>query len=101
MPTFPRNPLENLALGPGQVDETIDLGNADAELALARVAQLIESAPAGHCYALRFAPPRGDGSQTLFQPLGRYLLEARRNGRLARCLPASDGAGYVIAIADQ
>ena len=31
---------------------------------------------------------------------GRRLLEARRTGLIARCLPASDGAAYFIALAD-
>jgi len=67
-------------------------------LSLAGSERLIAEAPPGQCLLLRFPPAAGDGRETLFQPLGRFLLEARRAGRIARCLPVADGTGYVIAL---
>lgn len=99
MPTFPTNPLQLLQVAHDEPDETVELGRLSAERALPRVQRLIDEAPAGYRYCLRFAPPAGDGSETLFQPLGRFLLEQRRKGRLARCLPMSDGAGYFVQLA--
>ena len=101
MPTFESNPLENLAISPDTIDETIELGDADPQLALARVRQLLAEAPTGRCYQLTFDPARGDGAETLFLPLGRYLLDARREGLLTRCLPIGDGSGFVITVGDR
>jgi len=101
MPIFPGNPLEKLAITPDVVDQTFDLGDMSVEEALAQVEQLIADGSAGRVYGLRFDPPKGDGTETLFQPLGRFLLQARRQGRLSRCLPAAEGNGYVIRLADK
>jgi len=101
MPTFPGNPLENLAFDPETIDQVIELGDASAQQALDEVEQLLKNGSPGLCLCLRFPPAKGDGKQTLFQPLGHHLLQARREGRLERCLPASDGCGYVITIASK
>jgi len=101
MPTFETNPLENLQFLPGDADEEIELANMPHDQALALVEKLLEKGALGRSYCLRFAPSKGDGKETLFQPLGRLLLAARKNGVLSRCLPISDGAGYFIAIADK
>jgi hypothetical protein len=98
MPSFPHNPLTGLDIGHEQPDRTIELGSLPASDALRQVDALIDQAPAGYRYCLRFDPPLGDGAETLFQPLGRYLLEQRRAGRLARCLPMQDGAGFFVEI---
>ncbi|RMG34192.1 MAG: hypothetical protein D6720_09980 [Gammaproteobacteria bacterium] len=98
MPHFPSNPLENLAIDPGELDRIIDLDDEDTEQALRRVDEILQGATPGERLLLRFPPPAGDGRETLFQPLGRHLLQARREGRLARCLPAADGAGYIAVI---
>ena len=100
MPALESDPLKNLASGTEIVDETVDLCGLAHATALAHVEQLIADAPAGRSFHLRFSPPCGDGQQTLFQPLGRQLLAARRAGRLASCLPTSNGAGYLIVIAN-
>ena len=101
MPIFPENPLEKLAITPDAIDQTVDLGDMLVDDALARAEQLIVDGLPGHVYALQFAPPKGDGTETLFQPLGRFLLQARREGRLSRCLPTSEGNGYIIRLADK
>jgi len=99
MPSFERNPLELLKIAPGDIDTTVDLGQSERQDAIAQVQQLLAEAPPGHRYCLRFAPAKGDGSETLFQPLGRLLLQARREGRISSCLPLPDGAGYYLVIA--
>lgn len=102
MPHFPDNPLDKLAIKPGDADAELDLGGEDVDSALARLDELL-AAPRGnaHSYCIRFDPPAGDGRETLFQPVGRHLLAARRAGRIASCLPLSDGTGYVILLDDQ
>lgn len=102
MPHFDTNPLDALALQAGEAEAELDLRGLDADTALTRVAALLELPDAGGArrYCLRFDPARGDGTETLFQPLGRLLLQARREGRLTSCLPLPDGAGYFIALAE-
>jgi hypothetical protein len=99
MPAFESDTLKNLASGAEDVDETIDLCGLPHADALAQVDRLVANAPPGRRYHLRFSPPCGDGRETLFLPLGRHLLAARRAGRLTRCLPTANGAGYLIVIA--
>lgn len=102
MPDFPRNPLENLALDldASDVDQILELRDCDPATALLRVDELLCNTAAGASVAIRFDPPRGDGTETLFLPLGRHLLKARREGRLQTCLPASDGTGYLVRLAE-
>jgi hypothetical protein len=101
MPHFESNPLEALALQPGEAEAQLDLRGLAPDAALAQVNRLLaESAANGpRSYELRFDPPRGDGAETLFLPLGRLLLQARRAGQLESCLPLADGAGYFIRLA--
>ena len=98
MPSYSSNPLEHLAIPEDQIDKRVDLGEADSDHALQEVDRVIETAPQGQCIAFYFAPPRGDGTPPLFQPLGKFLLQARRDGRLARCLPMPEGSGYVVVM---
>lgn len=96
MTEFEKDPLTQLPMGYEDVDETVDLHDLSPEQALSRVTRLIAAAPSGRRYLLRFAPARGDGCETLFQPLGRALLAERRSGRLSGCLPTRDACGYII-----
>jgi hypothetical protein len=50
--------------------------------------------------AVRLNPPPEGGGETLFQPLGRLLLEAKRRGWIDRLqtLPAADGLGFYLAL---
>jgi hypothetical protein len=61
---------------------------------------LLNGPASAKSYLIRFDPAANDGCETLFQPLGRRLLEARREGRIGRCLPDSDGAAYFIRFAN-
>lgn len=100
MPFFEQNPLEKLALQAGDADATLDLRGLDAAEAMDRVEQLISGGSDRSTWLICFDAADGDGRETLFLPLGRRLLDARRAGRLARCLPVTDGTGYLIAFAD-
>jgi hypothetical protein len=101
MPHFDSNPLETLALQAGEAEAELDLCGLDVDSALTQVKRLLAQPAANgpRSYHLRFEPARGDGAETLFLPLGRLLLEARRTGTLDSCLPMPDGAGYFIRLA--
>lgn len=102
MPHFDADPLQNLALQAGKADADLDLRGLSMTDAMARVEALLsaDSASAPRSYRILFDGPRGDGTETLFQPLGRRLLAARREGVLQSCLPLPDGNAYYVLLAD-
>jgi hypothetical protein len=100
MPFFDENPLNKLLLQPGDAETTLDLKGIPLDQAMQTVEALLEAPGDIRSCLIRFDGAAADGRETLFLPLGRRLLQARREGRLTRCLPASDGAGYFIAFAD-
>jgi len=97
MPYFAENPLDKLTIAADDAEETLDLSQLSDAEALAAVERLLHAREGKSSYLIRFAAARNDGRETLFLPLGRRLLQARRDGVLSRCLPVSDGAGYFIA----
>ena len=97
MPFFDSNPLDRLAFQAGAAEAELDLRGLDPRTALARVDDLLRAASRHQSYLVRFDPPSGPGDETLFLPLGRHLLAARRRGQLKRFLPAAGGHGYFIA----
>lgn len=100
MPFFTENPLEKLAFQAEDAQGVLDLSGLPPAEAMQAVESLLGMPGGSDSYLIRFEPAGGDGRETLFLPLGRRLLEARRAGRLSRCLPAADGAGYFIVFAD-
>jgi hypothetical protein len=100
MPFFDDNPLHRLALRADEADDELDLRGLDASVALERIEKLLAESNATGRLLIRFDAALGDGRETLFLPLGRRLLDARREGRLKRCLPAEDGAAYFIEFDD-
>ncbi len=99
MPYFDENPLEKLVFRPGDADDELDLRDIPVDQAMTIVEQLLAGPPKAASYLIRFEAAADDGRETLFLPLGRRLLQARRDGVLSRCLPVADGAGYFIAFA--
>lgn len=99
MPFFDQNPLEKLVFQPGDAQALLDLSGVPSSEAMQRVEKLLSEPGAAASYLIRFDAANADGRETLFLPLGRRLLQARRAGRLKRCLPAADGAGYFIEFA--
>ena len=102
MPYFKQNPLQGLALQPDDIEDEIDLRGCSLGPALARLTRALDGKlGSARRFAVRIDPPRGDGTRTLFQPIGRFLLEARRDGRVARCLPLADSVGFYLELPAQ
>lgn len=99
MPFFEQNPLEQLVFQPDDARAVLDLTGMPLTAAMQAVESLLETPGDIDSYLIRFDPAGNDGRETLFLPIGRRLLQARREGRLNRCLPAADGAGYFIVLA--
>ena len=100
MPYFEENPLEKLVFQAGDADNELDLRDMPPDQAMALVEDLLNQRTEANSYLILFKAADNDGQETLFLPLGRRLLQARRDGVLSRCLPVADGTGYFIAFAD-
>jgi hypothetical protein len=83
-----------------EAEATLDLRGLARGEALDRLKRLIEErvAPAPRSYAVRIDPPVPGGGETLFQPVGRYLLDARRLRQIERFAPLAEppGGGYFV-----
>lgn len=80
----------------------LDLRGLDLPHARASVARMLERSRfrPPRSVAVRIDAPAADGGETLFQPIGRMLVEALRAGRLTRCRPLPEpGTGFWIRLA--
>ncbi len=91
------------ALGLADAAAVLDLTGVGRERAEASVKEFIERSrfAQGKTVAIRLDPPPEGGGETLFQPIGRLLLAARKRGWIERLqtLPARDGLGFYVALA--
>lgn len=100
MPYFDENPLHKLTFQAEDAESTLDLRGMADDMAMQQVERLITDGGDEQTWLIRFDPATDDGRETLFLPLGRRLLAARRAGLISRCMPASDGTAYFIALSD-
>lgn len=96
MPYFDKNPLANLALQADAAEHELDLSNLSQHDAMQQVERLLMASQPPHSVLIRFNAAANDGKETLFLPLGRRLLEARRAGLLQTCLPTAEGNAYFV-----
>ncbi|MEH3145835.1 MAG: hypothetical protein PGN34_10910 [Methylobacterium frigidaeris] len=91
------------SLGVTDAEAVLDLRLADRTKAEASLTDMLERSrfAKGKTVAVRLAAPFPGGGETLFQPIGRLLLEAKRRGWIERLqtLPAQDGLGFYVALA--
>ncbi len=99
MPYFDNNPLANLALQADAAEHELDLSSLSQRDAMQQVEQLLMATQPPRSVLIRFNAAANDGKETLFLPLGRRLLEARRAGLLQSCLPTAEGNAYVVKFA--
>ncbi len=91
------------SLGLTDAESVLDLRGADAARAEVSLTDMLQRSrfSKGKTVAVRLDPPPEGGGETLFQPVGRQLLEAKKRGWVERLqtLPASDGLGFYVALA--
>ena len=90
------------SLGVTDADSVLDLRGANRATAEASLKEMLERSRFAKpkTVAVRLdAPPEG-GGETLFQPAGRLLLDAKRRGLVDRLhtLPAQDGLGFYVGL---
>jgi hypothetical protein len=91
------------SLGVSDAEAVLDLRGAAREQAAASLQDLLERSrfAARRSVAVRLDPPPEGGGETLFQPVGKALLEAKRRGWVEQLqtLPARDGLGFYVVLA--
>lgn len=91
------------SLGMADADSVLDLRGTNRPTAEASLADMLERSRfgKGKTVAIQLDPPPEGGGETLFQPIGRLLLDAKRRGLVERLqtLPAGDGLGFYVALA--
>ncbi|WP_457105117.1 hypothetical protein [Methylobacterium sp. P5_C11] len=91
------------SLGVTDADSVLDLRGANRATAEASLKDMLERSrfAKGKTVAIRLDPPPAGGGETLFQPAGRLLLDAKRRGLIERLqtLPAQDGLGFYVSLA--
>ena len=90
-------------LGVTDAESVLDLRGAPRPQAEASLTDMLERSrfAQGKAVAVRLDGPVPGGGETLFQPIGRLLLDAKRRGWVDRLqtLPAQDGLGFYVALA--
>ncbi len=91
------------SLGVADAEAVLDLRGASRERAAASLQDMLERSrfAQSKTVAIRLAPPPEGGGETLFQPVGKALLEAKKRGWIDRLqtLPAHDGLGFYVELA--
>ena len=91
------------SLGVADAEAVLDLRGASRERAAASLQDMLERSRFAQAktVAILLDPPREGGGETLFQPIGKALLEAKKRGWIDRLqtLPARDGLGFYVALA--
>ena len=90
-------------LGVTDAESVLDLRAASREKAAASIQDMLERSrfSPSKAVAIRLDPPPEGGGETLFQPVGKALLEAKKRGWIDRLqtLPVQDGLGFYVVLA--
>ncbi|MEM6710123.1 MAG: hypothetical protein AAF648_15190 [Pseudomonadota bacterium] len=102
MPFFESDEVNALVGETGAVDRVLDLRGASLETAQTAIDELLKEPLQKKTVGVvvRIDPATASSGETLFLPVGRHLLDARKRGQLNRCQPISveDGAGFYVEL---
>ncbi|MDJ1158356.1 hypothetical protein QNA08_08935 [Chelatococcus sp. SYSU_G07232] len=91
------------SLGRADAEAILDLRAVSREKAEASIADMLQRSrfAARKSVAVLIDPATPTSGETLFQPVGRLLLDAKKRGWIERLhpLPARDGAGFYVVLA--
>ena len=85
------------ALGVADADAVLDLRGASADRAAASLQDMLERSRFGapKAVAIRLDAPTEGGGETLFQPIGKALLEAKKRGWIDIYQPGDEFAAFL------
>jgi hypothetical protein len=90
-------------LGAAEADAVLDLSGRSAAEAEAAIRDMLERSRFAQrsTLAVKLSPPPEGGGETLFQPVGRQLLDARKRDWIEHLhtLPGRDGLGFFVVLA--
>ncbi len=102
MPLFEPGSIRGLVGDQADGEYTLDLQGVSPDHAQSAIAQMLEQSRFGDSKSVvvRIDPATPTSGETLFLPVGRQLLEARRRGLIARFhpLPEADGGGFYVEL---
>ena len=102
MPLFEPDSIRTLVGDRANGEHTLDLRGVSLNNAKSAISQMLEQRCSGNLESLviRIDPATPTSGETLFLPVGRQLLEARRCGLIARFhpLPEADGGGFYVEL---
>ncbi|TVR60518.1 MAG: hypothetical protein EA420_14010 [Candidatus Competibacteraceae bacterium] len=103
MPLFAPHEIRHLVGDRTEAEAILDLCGADRQQAHDAIERLLEHGGLGPStrVIIRLDPATPTSGETLFLPVGRHLLAARRQRRIARfsTLPDADGGGFYLEFA--
>ena len=103
MPFLDERNLRRISGRTGPADYELDLTGVDAEHARVAIERMLERQrfrEAPRSVVIRIDPAGPDSGETLFQPVGRQLVTAMKQGLISRCWPLApkDGAGFIVEL---
>ena len=102
MPLFDPDTVRALVGTLENGERTIDLRGLSLPHAQSAISQLLDQWQSEESISVvvRIDPATATSGETLFLPIGRQLLEARKQGLIARMnpLPDADGGGFYIEL---
>ena len=102
MPLFEPDSIRALVGDRADGELTLDLRGVSLCQARTAISLLLEQRHPGDLtsVAIRIDPATPTSGETLFLPIGRQLLEARKRGLIARFhpLPEADGGGFYVEL---
>ncbi len=105
MPLFEPDSIRALVGDRANGEHTLDLRGVSLSQAGTAISQMLEQRPSGdlESVVIRIDPATPTSGETLFLPVGRQLLEARRRGLITRFhpLPEADGGGFYVELPDR
>ena len=85
----------------GSAEYELDLTGVDEEHARTAIARRVERQrfrEDPRSVIVRLDPARAGGGETLFQPVGRQLLDLMKQGCVSRCRPLPSADGFFVEL---
>ena len=90
--------IDQLLKGISPDAQRIDLKNLTADEALALLDAEFTTSANNSAFIIDIPAAVAGKGQTVFQPVGRYLLSKKKSGELTSCIPLTSGIGFYVEL---